>query len=129
VERYFTGWTLDPQQREKLLREIPPAYPDVVAHHVTLSARAAPTTAPPRPVQAEIVGAVDDGEGVQALVVEINGSSRRPDGGTYHITWSLDKRRGRRAVESNDAIARHPLTDVPRRKVEVRPAKTPLASR
>jgi hypothetical protein len=122
---YFTGWTLDPKQREKLLREIPPAYPDIVAHHVTLSAHATPVTPRPSPVHAEIVGAVDDGNGVQALVVEINGTSRRPGGGTYHITWSLDKRRGRRAVESNDAIARYPSTDLPRRTVEVQPVKTP----
>jgi hypothetical protein len=39
---------------------------------------------------------------VQAMVVEIGGSSRRPDGGTYHITWSLAE--GRKARESNDVI-------------------------
>jgi len=28
-----------------------------------------------------------------------------PDGGVYHITWSLDRGRGREAVQSNDVIA------------------------
>jgi hypothetical protein len=44
------------------------------------------------------------------MVVQVEGSSERPDGGTYHITWSLAP--GRKAVESNDVIARfrwHPV--------------------
>jgi hypothetical protein len=36
-------------------------------------------------------------------VVRIGGSTDRPDGGTYHITWSLAE--GRDAKESNDVIA------------------------
>ena len=38
-------------------------------------------------------------------VVEIDGSTRRPDGSTYHITWSLAD--GRKAKESNDVIRDH----------------------
>jgi hypothetical protein len=56
----------------------------------------------PRETEGFVVGVADDGVGVQALVVEIGGTLRRPDGSTYHITWSLG--RGRRAVESNDVI-------------------------
>ncbi len=36
------------------------------------------------------------------MVVRIDGTTDRPDGSTYHITWSLAK--GRRAKESNDVI-------------------------
>jgi hypothetical protein len=36
-----------------------------------------------------MVGADDDCAHVQALVVEIGGTTRRPDGSTYHATWSL----------------------------------------
>jgi hypothetical protein len=122
---YFTGWTLDRAQREKLLREIPPAYRDVIADHVTLLGRAPASAPQPEPVEAEIIGAVDDGEGVQALIVEVNGSSKRPDGGTFHITWSLDRRRGRKPVQSNEVIARHPWTDVPRRSLTMTPTKRP----
>ena len=43
--------------------------------------------------------------GSGALVVRINGAVERPDRGAYHITWSLDRARGRRPVESNDVIA------------------------
>ncbi len=51
----------------------------------------------------EIVGEVDDGAGVQALVVRIGGTTDRGDGSHYHITWSLGP--GREAKESNDVLA------------------------
>lgn len=99
------GWKLDTAQRIDLLGQFPPAWPDVIAHHVTLQAGADPAEPLPPHVRAEIVGSVDDGAGVQALVVAIDGTTDRPDGSTYHITWSLDRSRGREAVESNAVIA------------------------
>jgi hypothetical protein len=54
----------------------------------------------PLPMEAEgvVVGVADDEVGVQALVVEIGGTTRRPDGATFHIPWSLGP--GRKAAES-----------------------------
>ena len=37
------------------------------------------------------------------MVVAIEGETGRPDGSTWHITWSLGP--GRKAKESNDVIA------------------------
>ena len=97
-----TGWKLDRTLREQLLKRYPPRYPNVVADHVTLRPR--DTGAPPEPVaSARIIGYADDGAGVEAMVVEIDGGTARPDGGTWHITWSLGE--GRHARESNDVIA------------------------
>lgn len=98
----FTGWQLDRRQREELLDRFPPKYAEVVADHVTL--KFAPGGAGPLPEEreGEIVGYVDDGRGVEAMVVRIGGTTDRPDGSTYHITWSLGP--GRRAVESNDVL-------------------------
>jgi len=56
------------------------------------------------------VGEADDGAGVQAMVVRIGGTTDRPDGSTYHITWSLGA--GRTAKESNDVIAAHRWTPI-----------------
>lgn len=101
-----TGWKLVPKCRERLLGTYPPRYPQVVADHVTLLAnqhggnQAEP---PPAVTNARIVGRVDDGGGVEAMVVAIGGATTRPDGGTWHITWSLAE--GRHAVESNHVIA------------------------
>jgi len=99
-----TGWKLPPEDRARLLEAIPPHFTNLVADHVTLqTGTGADTPLPPR-TSATVLGEIDDGEGVQALVVAIAGSTSRPDGGTYHITWSLAP--GRNAKESNDVIAR-----------------------
>lgn len=103
-----TGWKLDRAQREDLLSRYPPRYAEAVADHVTfLSNQAGGDTAdPPDPApDARIVGRADDGEGVEAMVVAIGGSTERPDGGVWHVTWSLAE--GRAARESNEVIARH----------------------
>jgi len=97
------GWKLDPTEREDLLRRFPPRYPNIIADHVTLASDAEQRSLPPL-VGAEIVGRTDDGDGVEAMVLAIDGDTGRPDGSTYHITWSLGP--GRRARESNDVLAK-----------------------
>jgi hypothetical protein len=99
------GWKLDRDQRRELLQQFPPKFRNVVADHVTLRSRASPHAALPEETHGEIVGRVDDGKGVEALVVSIGGTTDRPDGSTYHITWSLED--GRRAKESNDVLRAH----------------------
>ncbi|ANI79547.1 MULTISPECIES: hypothetical protein [Sphingobium] len=100
-----TGWKLDETERPGLLEQIPPLWPDVIADHITLDANAAADDPPPPAESAEIIGSISDGEGLQALIVAVGGVTGRPDGGTYHITWSLDRSRGREAVQSNEVIA------------------------
>jgi uncharacterized protein YjbJ (UPF0337 family) len=100
---HVVGWKLDRDQRHALITRFPPRNAFTVADHVTLKAKvAADTPLPPR-CRAEIVGHAEDGKGVEAMVVAIDGSTDRPGGGTYHITWSLGP--GRRAKESNEVIA------------------------
>ena len=97
------GWKLDRGERAELLEQFEPAYGNVVADHVTLAANVAGDTPLPAETIAEIVGHIDDGRGVEALVVAIRGTTDRPDGSTYHVTWSLGP--GRHARESNDVLA------------------------
>lgn len=99
MAKRVSGWKLDRGEREALLRDFPPSYDDAVADHVTLEVGG---TEPPDEVHAAIIGRTDDGDGVEAMVVTIDGTTDRPDGSTYHITWSLGD--GRRAVESNDVL-------------------------
>ena len=96
------GWKLPRDEREQLLRRFEPRYANVIADHVTLRVGAGPDTQLPREVGARIVGRADDGESLECLVVEIDGTTDRPDGSTYHITWSLGE--GRKARESNDVL-------------------------
>lgn len=99
---HVLGWKLDPREREALLARFPPAYEKAVADHVTLRVKVSAEEALPRPVKARIVGEANDGKGVQAMVVELDGTTDRPDGSTYHVTWSLGPDRA--AKESNDVI-------------------------
>lgn len=120
------GWALDRAQRAALLAEYPPGYPDVIADHVTLASGLAKDVPLPPAVSAEMVGHVDDGAGVEAMIVSINGSTARPDGSVFHITWSLDKARGREAIESNDVIARLGWTRLAApRPLRLEPARFP----
>jgi hypothetical protein len=98
-----TGWKLPQVERDLLLQRFPPKYENVVADHVTLRTGATPETPLPRePNSSKVVGRADDGESLECLVVELDGTTDRPDGSSYHITWSLGP--GRRARESNDVL-------------------------
>jgi hypothetical protein len=103
------GWKLDADQRRVLISQFPPMFRNSVADHVTLVAHAAHDAPLPRETEGQIVGHCDDGEGVEAMIVEIGGTTDRPDGGTYHMTWSLAD--GREGGESNDVIAERGWVD------------------
>ena len=100
-----TGWKLPRDEREMLLQRFEPKYDNVIADHVTLRTGATPDTPLPRRPEARIVGRADDGRSLECLVVELDGTTGRPDGSTYHITWSLGP--GRLARQSNDVLRDH----------------------
>ena len=110
----YIGWELPAGERARLLALFPPAYDTVVAHHVTLAFGVRADAPLPAARAGRIIGIADDGEGVQALVVEIEGATARPDGSTFHVTWSLGP--GRRPVEANQVIRERgwrPVESVP----------------
>ena len=121
MAKRVVGWLLHPEDRDRLLTAFPPVYPEVIAHHVTLKAGVSPEVPLPSEAQGFVVGVADDGAGVQALVLAIDGTTRRPDGSTWHITWSLAA--GRRAVESNEVIReRGWTTSAVRHRVRLEPS-------
>lgn len=109
----YTGWELPEDERQRLLQLFEPRYPDVIAHHITHRFGVAPEAAvlPPE-VTGKVVGIADDGEKVQALVISIDGRISRPDGNTYHCTWSLDRAQKAKPWMSNEVIEKrgyHPV--------------------
>ena len=117
------GWKVDRQQRDELLQQFQPRYRDIVADHVTLTTKAERDPLPAE-TKSEIVGQADDGESLECLVVSIDGSVDRPDGSVFHITWSLDKSRGRMARESNDLLKERGWTPLPQAiPVKLKPAR------
>ena len=97
-----TGWKLGRDDRDMLLQRFPPKYDKVIADHVTLRTGATAETPLPAKPEAQVIGRADDGNSLECLVVELDGTTDRPDGSTYHITWSLGP--GRKARESNDLL-------------------------
>jgi hypothetical protein len=118
---YVTGWKLPSDERKRLLERFPAKYERTIADHVTLRAGASQDGSLPPEVNAEIVGHADDGKSLECLVVEIDGTTDRPDGSTYHITWSLGP--GREAKESNALLRDRGWRGIDRSlPVELKPA-------
>jgi hypothetical protein len=123
----YVGWELPASERMRLLNEFPPSYVRVVAHHCTLKFGVTSDEPLPTATEGQIVGVADDGMGVQALVLRISGTSTRPGGGAYHITWSLGT--GRKPVESNQVIASQGFVPVhPPVPVRLTPKFFPMGS-
>ena len=105
MARSIPGWKIVHDDRERLLGRFPPRYERTIADHITLKFGADDGAPLPTANSGEIVGEADDGAGVQALVVRIEGTTDRGDGSHFHITWSLGPQRA--AKESNDVIRQH----------------------
>jgi hypothetical protein len=118
-----TGWKLPPEERERLLARFPPRYANAIADHVTLRVGAtSQTPLPHKPEHSRVVGRADDGDSLECLVVEMDGTTDRPDGSTYHITWSIGS--GRKARESNDVLQEQGWEHLPAPiDVELEPAR------
>jgi len=124
MRRGYTGWKLPEAERQRLLGRFAPAYATLKADHITHSFGVRQGHPLPRETEGRVVGVADDGQGVQALVVEIGGTTGRPDGSTFHVTWSLGP--GRTAKESNQVIARQGWTAVEPVAVALKPHFFPL---
>jgi hypothetical protein len=101
-KRNYIGWFLNDAQKHKLLNIFKPKFKKVYADHVTYKFGTGNESLLPNLKSFEIIGYVH-ADGIEALVVSINGSYKRPDGKVYHITWSLDPSKYK-PVDSNDLI-------------------------
>lgn len=109
----YTGYQLSEASREKLLKEFPPKYDKIIAHHITEKfGTFKDDPAPEMPESVKVVGYIDSGDGVEGLLVAINGRTTRLDGSKYHITLSINN--DRKPVETNnyvnDAVTVKPLS-------------------
>jgi len=100
---YYSGWLLPEHERDRLLTLFHPKYPKTYAHHITLQYDCPVDDPLPTLTRARLVGICDDYASLEALVFAIGGTTDRPDGSTYHCTWSLDPK-VREARDSNDLI-------------------------
>ena len=101
----YLGYLLSENSRERLMGMFPPIHPDVIGEHVTHTFGGVneDTPLPETPKSAQVIGFAENDK-VQCLVVRIDGTVKRPDGKTFHITWSIDRSKGARPVDSNACI-------------------------
>lgn len=106
----YNGWKVSESDRARLKEAIPPKFERWVGHHVTDKYGVRDTDPLPAvPTNAFVVGVVEE-PGVQALVIEIDGTTQRDDEYTFHLTWSLDL--DKRSVEAKHATQYWPTAGV-----------------
>ena len=101
----YSCWLLSDHSRDVLLDTFPPEFPDVIAHHVTVKN---PSTIAPDPASITVVGQIVDPTGVQVLIVEVkvNDEVVTRDDTVFHLTWSIDRSKGKKPFSSVDTIKR-----------------------
>lgn len=111
----YTAYVLDDASRATLLAQLPPKFADVIAHHITINfggrrdQQDMALVGVRQPV--EVVGYAE-GDGIEAAVVRVDGSTTRPDGKLFHITISLDRSKGRKPVDSNVLLKENGWTKI-----------------
>lgn len=97
----YSAYVLTKKSRRKLLGIFTPLFSEVIAEHITH--RFPDNKPPPAPKDVQVVG-VANNDKIEAVIVSVNGSIRRPDGGIYHITLSLDRSKGAKPFHSNGLL-------------------------
>ena len=101
----YLAFVLDEASREKLKKQFPPNQPKVFYHHVTIkfngiTDKDVEIWSPLK--KAYVVGFTSDSY-LEAVIVDLASNTTREDGGTYHVTLSLDPDH-RKPVDSNRLI-------------------------
>lgn len=116
----YLAYQVSESSRKALLKHFEPKYGTVICHHVTVQFPAKKTDPlPPHVREAHVVGYAQE-DGIEALVVEINGTTKRGDGKTFHITLSLDP--PKKPKDSNDLISHKGFKHVPPFAIQLTPA-------
>lgn len=99
----YLAFKLTENAKREILSMVTPKYKKIECDHITIE-----FDNPTEELQSkfanstlEVVG-YQFGEGVDCLIVEVDGSIKRPDGGVFHVTLSL--KGGHKANESNAVI-------------------------
>lgn len=100
----YQAFELSSDSRSKLAQAFPPKFPEWIGHHITVKMGVSSDQPLPEASTFRVVGYACNDAGIECLVVEVGGTTVRPDGRTYHCTWSLDREAGFKPVKSNDLL-------------------------
>lgn len=97
----YSAYVIKEKSRKALLVRFPPKFSESIAHHVTYCF---PDKEPPPKIDKVRVVGYAENQRLECVVVEVNGSIKRPKGGLFHITLSLDRALGAKPVQSNHLL-------------------------
>lgn len=101
----YLAYVVPEQVRGELATRFPPKNPEFIGHHIThVFGWPATKPAPQGMSTIKVIGHAE-ADGLEAFVVTVDGQALRPDGKRYHLTWSLDRAKGRKPVDSNRVVA------------------------
>jgi hypothetical protein len=103
----YSGYLISLKSRVEILQLWKPKFSTIYAHHCTYEFPS--NELPPEVKQALILG-YSAIQGIEALVLIINGSTTRPDGNKYHVTLSLNGYDYFKPKDSNKLIQEHGYT-------------------
>jgi hypothetical protein len=86
----YTAYLLTDETKRRLMARFAPTYPSIKADHITHRYPTDDFADLHWADRIEVIGVADDKNGLQALLIRVDGETERPDGNPYHITWSLD---------------------------------------
>lgn len=89
----FTALFLTKESRAKLLERFAPQFPDIKLDHLTIQYPAHDDRSLFDPQSICVTGYITDGNGLEALIAEVDGQQFRNDGQPWHITLSCDSAR------------------------------------
>lgn len=87
----YAAFTIDRKTREYLLAIFPPKYSEVSLDHITIQYPCDDESVLFEPKSVAIEGYIDDGEGIEALLVRVDGDIFKSNGLPWHITLSFEK--------------------------------------
>lgn len=103
----YTGYLISKLSRKQVRSMYPEKYNQFVGHHITHQFGVYENEAiMPEDSIVRLIGYADSRDGIECFVAEVNGTTVRPDGGTYHLTWSFDPQSGYKPKHSNDLLRR-----------------------
>lgn len=101
---HYLAFNLTEDCRRMLIERFPPAFASVYYHHVTyLYGVDEKTPLPAKPQSVRATHFVSGEPGLELLIVEVDGSNKRLDGATYHLT--LTTQDGVEPVDANRVLA------------------------
>ena len=97
----YSAYLISDMSRNSLLSRFSPWHDDILIHHITICYPDLYLHPPPDSVY--VIG-ITRNKYVDCVVVSINGTTKRPQGGIYHATLSVNRQIGGRSVHSNELL-------------------------